>query len=625
MDYSPKKCKNKEQGKDNNDDENKIRNVELIKEKILLISGDIVIQKYFKGCLLGKGAYSESYEFTFNGKLYVGKIFPKSYLERSRVKQKLIKEIKIHKKLFHPNIMKFEHYFEDEKNVYVLFELCANQTLNELVMRRKNLTELEVQYYIIQLIQALRYLQSKRIIHRNLNLRSLYLTEKMELKLGNFNRAVKLDFEGQKRRTLCGDIFFAAPEILNEKPYSYEVDIWALGVIIYILIIGILPFDSSDSKKIKTKIKYIEYSFPKDAHISEAAKDLITQILVLDPQKRPNLEQILMHDFFKLGNSIPKSLPSSTLSCKPHINYIRKFMPEADEFGIVNKKVNTINLLEQKINLEELKNDNPEEEDLTVSKPNIWVIKYVDYSSKYGLGYVLNNGNFGVFFNDRTKIILNPKTKKFFYIGNKEVGKPEEFNKYDLEDYPKEINNKVILLIHFKKYFEGEMKEDKTKIKFDDEKRHEDTDRDESEDKNEIINGEEDIDKTFIYVKSWTRTSNALLFRFSNSLIQFVFQDHTEIILSGECMLVTYVNKKRERLTYPLGSISKYYNFKLIKRLKYAKEILMDMLNSKKNNQENSDNLDEKSKNKEHDKQDKEMDKLKNNEKDKGKEKKEEK
>jgi len=129
-----------------------------------------------------------------------------------------------------------------------------------------------------------------------------------------------------------------------------------------------------------------------------------------------------MHDFFKLGNSIPKSLPSSTLSCKPHINYIHKFMPEADEFGIVNKKVNTINLFEQKINLEELKNDNSEEvEDITNKKPNIWVTKWVDYSSKYGLGYVLNNGNYGVFFNDRTKIILNPKAKKFFILEAKKL------------------------------------------------------------------------------------------------------------------------------------------------------------------------------------------------------------
>ena len=244
------------------------------------------------------------------------------------------------------------------------------------------------------------------------------------------------------------------------------------------LIIGKATFDSSDLKKIYTKIKNIEYSFPKDANISEAAKDLIKQILVLDQQKRPNLDQILMHDFFKLGNGIQKLLSTSTLSCSLNINYICKFMLEADEYGIVHKKVNTINLLELKIgkesNLEKLINDNYEEE-MTIKKPNIWVIKWVDYSSKYGLGYVLNNGNYGVFFIDRTKIILNPKTKKFFYIVWKELAKPEEYNKYELDDYPKEINNKVSLLIRFKKYFKGEMYEDKTEIKFDDEKRFKET------------------------------------------------------------------------------------------------------------------------------------------------------
>ena len=180
-------------------------------------------------------------------------------------------KISPHKKIFHPNIVKFEHYFEDENNVYILYELYTNQTLNELIRRRKNLTELEVQYYIIQLIQALRYLHSKRIIHRNIKLKSLYLTEKMELKLGDFSHAVKLDFDGEKIESICGTIFFTAPEIINKKPYSYEVDIWSLGIIIYMLIIGKATFDSSDLKKIYTKIKNIEYSFPKDANISEGS------------------------------------------------------------------------------------------------------------------------------------------------------------------------------------------------------------------------------------------------------------------------------------------------------------------------------------------------------------------
>ena len=109
---------------------------------------------------------------------------------------------------------------------------------------------------------------------------------------------------------------------------------------------------------------------------------------------------------------------------------------------------------------------------MTIKKPNIWAIKQVDYSSKYGLGYVLNNGNYGVFFNDRTKNILNPKTEKSFYIESKGAEKPEKNNKYDLKDYPKEINNKASLIIHFQKYFEGEMNEGKTEIIFEKEKKN---------------------------------------------------------------------------------------------------------------------------------------------------------
>ena len=93
----------------------------------------------------------------------------------------------------------------------------------------------------------------------------------------------------------------------GEKGHSYEVDIWALGVIIYTLIIGKPPFEAKDVKTIYKRIKMNAWAFPENAKISEAAKDLISQILVLDPLKRPSLDQILTHDFFKLGTRIPKT------------------------------------------------------------------------------------------------------------------------------------------------------------------------------------------------------------------------------------------------------------------------------------------------------------------------------
>jgi polo-like kinase 1 len=93
---------------------------------------------------------------------YAAKIFTKKSLKKSRAKKNLISEIQIHKSLDHKNIVKFMHYFENSENVYVLLELCSNQTLNDLVKRRGHLQEIEAKYFILQIVDALEYLHKKK-------------------------------------------------------------------------------------------------------------------------------------------------------------------------------------------------------------------------------------------------------------------------------------------------------------------------------------------------------------------------------------------------------------------------------------------------------------------------------
>ena len=573
----------------------------VVEEKIIKVTGDVQTRKYFKGRLLGKGGFAKCYEFTCseNKKIFAAKVVAKSGLVKSRAKQKLISEIKIHKSLHHPQIVAFEHYFEDTENVYILLEMCQNQTLNELLKRRKRLTEIEVQCYIVQLIKALKYLHSHRVIHRDLKLGNLFLTEKMELKVGDFGLATKLDFEGERKRTVCGTPNYIAPEILDGKTgHSYEVDIWSLGVIIYTLIIGKRPFETRDVKTTYKRIKMNAYTFPENAIISEAAKNLIGQILVLDPGKRPTLDQILTHDFFNQGTSIPKLLPSSTLACTPSLSYIRQFMPEAGKDGIVNKPVTTTKLIDKPTgnNNGSSENKNEKEEknlninqplpDSNLKGPDTWAKKWVDYSSKYGLGYLLSNKYSGVFFNDSSKIILNPDTKQFFYIERRTSDKQEIISSHNLDNYPKDLQKKVTLLNHFKNYLEGETNSSETPSNPENE-----TNKGEGEGE-----GKQEGDKTevkpFTYVKKWMRTRHAIMFRLSNKIVQVCFQDKTEIILSSESRVVTYCNKKGERQTYPLSTALEMSNYEMTKRLKYTKDILTHMLtmNQQKNAQRNQNN-----------------------------------
>lgn len=320
-------------------------------------------------------------------------------------------EIRIHRSLHHPNVLAFEHFFEDKRNVYMLLEICQNQTMNELLKRRKRLTELEVKCYLLQIIAGTKYLHAHRVIHRDLKLGNLFLTDKMELKLADFGLATKLEFEGDRKRTVCGTPNYIAPEVLcGKQGHSYEVDIWSIGVILYTLLIGKPPFETSDVKTTYRRIKANAYTFPEHIKISDTSKNLITKILNLDPTKRPTLDEILEHPFLSKQN-IPKLMPASTLACPPSASYVKQYSGSTYIPPQENMRLESTAPIK---NFPLLKSDSERKSTTESIKPKIiakddsrvWVIKWVDYSAKYGLGYLMSNGCFGVFFNDSTKIVL---------------------------------------------------------------------------------------------------------------------------------------------------------------------------------------------------------------------------
>jgi polo-like kinase 1 len=127
------------------------------------------------------------------------------------------------------------------------------------------------------MVSALKYLHAHKVIHRDLKLGNLFVNDKMEIKIGDFGLATKLEFEGDRKRTICGTPNYIAPEILEGKNgHSYEVDIWSLGVIIYTLLIGKPPFETSDVKTTYKKIRMNAYSFPESVKCSKEIKDLIS-------------------------------------------------------------------------------------------------------------------------------------------------------------------------------------------------------------------------------------------------------------------------------------------------------------------------------------------------------------
>ena len=594
-----------------------LEDLSTIEEIITISNKNSKKREYMKGRFLGKGGFAKCYELICkdNNKIFAAKIIAKSSIKSERQKQKLITEIKIHKSCHHPQIVAFEHNFEDKDNVYILLELCQNQTLNEMHVRRKILTELEVQCYIIQLVKALQYLHSHRIIHRDLKLGNLFLNDKMELKVGDFGLATKLDFEGERKKTICGTPNYISPEVINSNGHSYEVDIWAVGVIIYTLLVGKPPFETRDVKTTYGKIKRAEFSFPENCKISKEAKNLIRKILVLEPKKRPTLNEILFDDFFNQGIAIPKLMPTSTLAFKPPKEYINKYMPIKNK--IENKDMNKESSEEMTKDSEANEKSNASKNMIPIfinstflSKKEVWVTKWVDYSNKYGLGYLLNNGLIGVYFNDNTKILFNPYKKIYTYVERKFSENQELLYTFGVNEFPDYLKNKVYLFSNFKKLLEDEIKESRSKSfhKSKDKTGHKKSLSKAGEmefyknrtKKEELLVDTKEInientgiteEMDYIFVKKFLKTKHAIFFRFSNKIIQVCFQDKTQILINTLNQNITYTNKIKEKVVYPINKALNSSNHEMNKRVKYTKEVLAHMisLNKKKLENKNSE------------------------------------
>ena len=522
-----------------------------MKEKF---SGEKKIETYIKGKIIGTGGFSKCYKLynVQDKKIYAAKEIIKDKSSYDRIKN----EIDIYEYLKHDNIVNQKEHFIYNDTQYLIFEFCENRDLSHLIDKRKKLKEIEVQYYITQLIQALIHLHDRNIVHRDLKLGNIFLTGKMELKLGDFGLAKKLSFRDEKISEMVGTPAYMAPEILENKGYSLEVDIWSLGVIMYYLIIGKLPFNKQNQEDIKR----VSYTFPKKAIISRAAKNLIEQILVKDPKERPSLKQILRHDFFTLGRSIPRLIPKVFMYKDPSINYIRYFMMDADKNGIVDRA-----LSDESTRLKDIIIEKEDENEENKVRTDIYVTKCHEIK-KYGLGYQLSNNNFGVYFNDTTKIIYDWRKDSYHYIGNNEETK--SFTEKDIEEIkePKDLNKKCKIL----KTFQEVLTRDKNATS--------------TISRNENYNDYERKDDGMndssvpVYVKKYySYDKQSILIRLTNKDIQIYFLSGETILLSKEEKEVTFIKKNNaqlETLKYPLQEIMETQNYDIIRKMQYSKSLL---------------------------------------------------
>ncbi|QLL35072.1 hypothetical protein HG536_0H04480 [Torulaspora globosa] len=257
---------------------------------------------YHRGHFLGEGGFARCFQIRDDsGKIFAAKTVAKLSIKTEKTRKKLLSEIQIHKSMRHPNIVQFIDCFEDETNVYILLEICPNGSLMELLKKRKTLTEPEVRFFTTQICGAIKYMHSRRVIHRDLKLGNIFFDKNYNLKIGDFGLAAVLANDRERKYTVCGTPNYIAPEVLMGKHsgHSYEVDIWSIGVMIYALLIGKPPFQAKDVNTIYERIKCCDFVFPKEKYLSPEARVLIQDLLSLDPLERPSLMEVMDYVWFR--------------------------------------------------------------------------------------------------------------------------------------------------------------------------------------------------------------------------------------------------------------------------------------------------------------------------------------
>ncbi|KAF8524388.1 kinase-like domain-containing protein [Hysterangium stoloniferum] len=694
---------------------------------------------------LGEGGFARVYEVKdAQGARSAIKVITKTSLKTKKAKTKLYAEIKIHRSLDHPNIVKFNECFEDDENVYMTLELCQNGSLMDMLRRRRRFTELEARFFMVQLIGACHFMHTHQVIHRDLKLGNLFLDPNMNVKVGDFGLAALIEYPGERKKTICGTPNYIAPEVLFDKTngHSFEVDTWSMGVILYTLVIGRPPFQTKDVNTIYKRIRDNQYEFPAERQVSLDAQELIQQILTTNPLERPTLHEILDHPFFvdgtvppyipvtaqqkapcfqpisrqqslvNLSNLRKRSLldqdqtselsvstgasvkggrsnhgpsiaqqerefqkavqPGSpisallssarqplivTTSASPRENgpMLRKLTnnppplsgkgkqavmsplkapltdireeDDAEEPVKPNRELESqkARIVAQMVpsssgdsqegqeNIPPVKKSKSKKtiahiapadpgldlkpngfdavantlsiafeakakgklfrqasEDVNLISPKVFIVSWVDYCNKYGMGYALTDGSVGVHFNDSTSMVLAPDKHHVDYISAHRQGSVYVRKNHTVSEYPEDLKSKVYLIRHFERYMMERLYGDYD-YTFQDLQRT----------------------KGMDFVQKYLRMKHVIVFKLSHDVLQFNFYDHTKMIISSQGLLITHIDKNYNLTRWPLSELmtrallpphhdplkAKLHQ-KLLDKLWYCKEVLTSIRNA---------------------------------------------
>ena len=257
--------------------------------------------------VLGEGTFAtvRRARHVKTGMEYAVKCIDKSKIEKLRMGKQLKREIAIMRMIKHPRVVEFYHVLASKTKIYLVLELVTGGELFELLVKERGFGEEKARFFFQQLVEGVKCCHEKGICHRDLKPENLLLDENSELKISDFGLSALHDNTGDATltsskmlHTTCGSPNYVSPEVLDGEGYDgRKSDIWTLGVILYVLATGKLPFDESTMSELFAAIQRASYK-PFPTGLSSSFKDLVSKLLRANPRERPQIAEIQDHEWF---------------------------------------------------------------------------------------------------------------------------------------------------------------------------------------------------------------------------------------------------------------------------------------------------------------------------------------
>ncbi|XP_043095949.1 calcium/calmodulin-dependent protein kinase (CaM kinase) II beta 1 isoform X16 [Puntigrus tetrazona] len=304
---------------------------------------------------LGKGAFSVVRRCVklSTGQEYAAKIINTKKLS-ARDHQKLEREARICRLLKHPNIVRLHDSISEEGFHYLLFDLVTGGELFEDIVAREYYSEADASHCIQQILEAVLHCHQMGVVHRDLKPENLLLASKCKnaaVKLADFGLAIEVQGDQQAWFGFAGTPGYLSPEVLRKEAYGKPVDIWACGVILYILLVGYPPFWDEDQHKLYQQIKAGAYDFPSPEWdtVTPEAKNLINQMLTINPAKRITAQEALKHPWVCQRSTVASMMHrQETVECLKKFNARRKLKGAILTTMLVSRNFSAKSLLNKK-------------------------------------------------------------------------------------------------------------------------------------------------------------------------------------------------------------------------------------------------------------------------------------